>query len=49
VQEKNNIYVAIYLENGMAITSNIVYGVRVFFLGKRHRVIAARRFECRKR
>jgi hypothetical protein len=50
VQEKNNIYAAIYLENSMAITSNIAYGVRVFFLGKRHRVIAARRFSpCRKR
>lgn len=43
VKEKGNTYAAVYLGNGMAITSNINSGVRVFHLGRYHKVILIRR------
>lgn len=43
VQEKGNLYAAIYLGGGMAITSHIAEGVKTFYLGKLHQVVLARR------
>jgi hypothetical protein len=43
VKEKGNIYAAIALGNGKAITSHIYEGVRVVCLGDRHQPIIARR------
>ncbi|MCG8638491.1 MAG: hypothetical protein MI862_02085 [Desulfobacterales bacterium] len=41
---KKNIYPAMYLGLGLAITSNLHKGVRVFHIGELHQVIKARRF-----
>lgn len=43
VEEEGNLYAAISLGGKMAITSHYIEGVRVFFLGERHRVVLARR------
>lgn len=43
VKEKNNLYAAIYIGSGMAITSHISAGVKMFYIGKFHEVIMARR------
>lgn len=43
VEEKENLYAAICLGGGLAITSNINEGVRVFHTGKLHKVVLARR------
>jgi len=43
IKEKNNFYAAIYTGAGMAITSNINEGIRVFHLGRLHKVVMIRR------